>query len=173
MERNLDGSLRKGTRAKDMRDRAVARLAKAGHKAASIAGTLSLDRTTVYRILNDPRVSEYMDQLDEGLEEELVRLERLAMLVKAKVLSKGLADGASDKALEAADAAATEMLDRAGKRGSVAVQVESKSLSLTGDAAATFIANAQRDPGVQRIIASNPEVKAILAAPAADAQPAS
>lgn len=137
--------------------RRVCRLYNSGTTMLEIARKVQKDVKTVYRMVQSPEGEEYFLFLNKGVEDKLLELEQMALEVKKRVLEEGLL-GDLDM-LKLADASATDILNRAGKRGKPTDTSESKTLTLTGDAAAVAIANALRDPGVRAVIEADPALR--------------
>lgn len=149
------------------RNKRVARLVASGMGLRDVAKQLNLTRSQVLQISRDPgfeaMVREFVENNDTFVRDGLLDGERAAINFMLNLIER------EDAAEELRFKAALTLLDRAGSRGKPVERVESKALTLSGDAAQAALANALRDPGVRSYLDANPQVaKALLISPAGE-----
>lgn len=144
------------------KQRLVAKLHVQGLSAAEIADRMPLNRNgrkmprqNVWAMLQTEPLQEYIAALSRSMEEKLGELEHEALPVARDLLY--------DPDPDIRYKTYTDLLNRMGKRGKPAERVMTQGVTLQGDLNA-YIAGVLADPGVEHLLASQPELKAKLLA---------
>lgn len=152
------------------RSRRVARLVASGMHVRDIAKQLGLSRAQVQLVASEPGfqqiVQDFIENNDTFVRDGLLEGERAAINYMLNLVENESADE------ELRFKAAHTLLDRAGARGKPVERVESRQLHLSQTDAQAALANALRDPGVQRWLEQNPGVAKALLPPNSTPPPA-